>query len=287
MRRLIDGMPGCGKTTLILWLVYQVLKRIAHGENVHLTVLDAHGPLAVEVAKLVCRMGLHAKMAFDCLTDQGRVLGYNFLAGVRDELTRKRWLEAFISFAMFKRGFAGSYEHPYYRKGLTMAWKLVTYQETPDLRNLRQALRPGFTSGRLLASCTDPWTRGEFAELNTMTKMERERILAPSIRTLDDVFDGPTIRDRWHGTYDGSPILVVKGSPLIAPEVMRMHLGMVGIWCVEQGLTGDGYYENIWDEAIDLINPYVIRRMEEIRKFDVGLTLGVQSLEGLDEKPAR
>lgn len=280
MNTLVCGMPGSGKSTLLVTMALAVMRAIKARRKIKLLVTDEHGTFAREVGKWAVRLGLENRTAYDELACLDRGIGYRMRTENCDALRRKREREAFIEFVMFKRGFAGSHDHPFFREGLRIGWNLVTERKVQlPLGDMRWVLRPGRRRDNAIMACTNPTTWREAGSLSAMSRGEQDKVIRPALRALDDLFDGVVFSSRCDGTYEFGDITIVEGSPLVSPEELRVTIGMIVMQAIERGMVDDCEWFIICDEAISLGTPWMARRLEEIRKFGVNVTLAVQSPE--------
>lgn len=284
MNTLVCGMPGSGKSTLLVTMAEQILRSIKAGRKVKLLVTDEHGPFAREAGKWAVRLGLQRKTAYDELSCLDRGIGYRMRSSDCDALQRKREREGFMEFVGYKRGFEWSYQHPFYREGGRIGWNLVTERKVQlPLEKIRWVLRPGKMREDAILACNNQEAWREAVSLAAMSRGEQDKVIRPALRALDDLFDGVVFRSRCDGTYEFGDITIVEGSPLVSPEELRVTIGMIVMQAIERGMVDDYEWFIICDEAINLGTTWMARRLEEIRKFGVHVTLAVQSPEWPDD----
>ena len=283
MNTLIHGEPGSGKSTGMLVDAIPGLPWRAQ------LVLDFHRTFALLFLTWCIRLGLAARLIVDDLAMISRVLGYRIgtpftYGSVQGEMDEDAEIRGLLQFLFLTRGFGSNiYEHPF-MANLWWAIRLVLHQRVPvPFRMLRYALSLHSSECRqLLKGCWDSEVLDKYDEFFVLPPMERERQLGPGRRLLESLFGTPVVRERWVGEFDivehfrRRGILVLMGSHKVSEESMRAHFGMVLMRAI-LGAMEHGFGLDIYiDEWVELANPWLGRKLEECRKYDIHISLAGQ-----------
>lgn len=285
--RLVVGSPGSGKSNKALDLM---LTDIELGRPCLL--LDSKGSTARQAGLWTLRTGHEERLVYDPLDDCGGpvvqyAFGYRTMAGSRESLKQEAArIYELLNYLLFVRGQEDRLESHAYYELVRMAFRLV-FRQTKEVAFSK--VRYGLSLGSrehddLMAGCWCGETTQWFERMATSTKVNQERVLHPGERLLDTVFGDETLRIRLDGNYaitthlaDGG-IHMIEGSREIAPNSMRMLMGMVLSSAIDGCMKGRIPLQVYCEEFDDLgLSPGFVRTCEIAREYGITITVISQS----------
>lgn len=283
-RAIVIGPPGSGKSTQ-----ESEENRPLVGE-VGLLECDEHASTCERSAMAAIHDGHEELLIDDDLNDIHRVVNHRstpvlLSEGVQLELDRMTLSDDLRQGIIIQRGFDTIFDHPWIQEYLTFAIDVIVCLGLP-LRWLAYVYRFGHRNNVEILARAPRWIREKFADLMTLSKLERDRMLGPVIRMIGNMLRGPCLRERfdWPGeTIDSDDHFRRGGAYFLKGRgVSSDQYRIVALFMILRAIAGamrGGYRLKITiDEAAPLVSAYLIRKLEEVRKFGISVTLLMQYL---------
>ncbi len=280
----VNGPPGVGKTVSQAEANRKVFGKVG------LVVPDSHGDLSQRTAGYAIRDGFEKHMIVDRTVSASVIPNYQQLpkltsSGVQLEQDRINVSDEQRQAFMTQRGYDVVHEHPWVLEALTAAFDAMVTLDLP-LRALPSLFRFGSLEYLDIVAKLPEALREKFAEFENMGKFERERVLGAGRRILGKALRGPLLRERFD--HPGEKVDIDK------------HLANAGIWIIDGRGSSDDQFRTmaLWaimraingamlhgypvkisgDEFAPLLTPWLIRKLEEGRKWGVSVTMLFQHL---------
>lgn len=278
------GPPGVGKTITELMENRKVFGKTA------LLVMSAHADLPEKTGSYAVHDGFEHLSINDRLKSSAVVPNYQTVAqvdssGIQREQDLITVSDDLRQILMTQRGYDKVHEHPWVQEGLTFAFDvLVTMALQPW--QLAHIFSFGSQEQLEIIARMPIHLRAKLAEFAEMSKFERERVLGAAKRLIGMMLRGPMFRERFDKPgekidldrhFSNKGILIINGSGVSDEQYRVMATFMLMRAIV--GAMRFGYAIKISvDEATPLITPWLIRKLEEVRKFAISISLLLQHL---------
>lgn len=281
---LIVGPPRFGKTTFGVQEGERAFRKTA------VLASSCHPDLAENLGMYAVHAGLEEDMIVDRQKIAEPVPNYQSAPivtsiGIQQEQDMITVSDNLRQAAMVQRGFDVVHEHPWAQEGLTFAMDAIVFLGLPLLA-LKYVFRFGHPKHIQMFANAPRWIREKLAEYMALTKSERDRILGLTVRLIGQILRGPDLRERYDHPgpkidlddhFTKKKILLVDGSR-VSDEQSRMHTLFLLIRAITGAMTFGYPITIIIDEAAPLLSLWLIRKLEEARKFGISVYLLMQHL---------
>lgn len=276
--RMDTGEPGCGKSIGAIETVDNWLREMIYDDDRELFVFDPHGPLAREVGKLVIEYGFGERMTYDRIEETERVPRYQVFTPECDMEAQK---DAMMDAAAMVNAMESRHGHTLYEDGISLSADILAGQKEPvDFWDIRHALRLGHpVQRRLFDGITEQETRDKTAYLFGLTKFERDKRIDVAVRLFDKWYRNSWLRVRLGTGKPWSAINVLEGSQNVSGDSLRTLGILLLMGRLIDAMKSGKSTLIVVDEAIDLVTPWLVRKVEELRKFNVELVLLLQGVD--------
>ncbi len=279
---LVVGPPGSGKTIQAVKSARRLFGKCG------IFAASSHHDLAELIGTYAVYDGFEDVLVVDKLSDLQRVVNYRSRpqitsTGKQREQDEINIVDQLVQAFVTQRGFGSVHEHPWLDIALTAAADAVVTQDLP-LGTMESALDVEERAGILMNA--PPRVRRQFGYFGEMSKLERERVLGAGYRLLKKTFRGPALSGRFdqpgefldldeHFAHSG--ILAIDGSDVSEDQYRTVVLLLLNR-IILGAMTHAYPLKIILDESTPLLNLWLVRKLEELRKFNSPTSLLMQSL---------
>lgn len=293
---MIVGSTGSGKSEGEL----SDLLRLAGRRDCAVVLLDGHGPLAFRAAGHWAARGHEDRLVYEPLHTTDRVLCWSMLpssvstteSGRRldDSETRDEVSQCFLA----QRNLASLNDRPWTKEWLDAAIALTLSQpEPPPLTALRHAFRVGAPEYEEMLQRSDrPEVVAKFRSLERIGPTQYERLTGASRRLLELVCDSEAVRLRcrsgpfdWMEALRDRRLVAFDGGGLRSVEVKRTLFLLATLQVIHAVRRHFAEMQRplpvvlVLEEAgaFDLVSPFVVSALQELRKAGLALHILTQS----------
>jgi hypothetical protein len=297
--RLIVGSTGSGKSEGEL----VDLVRLAEGRSCAVVLLDGHGPLAMQTAGHWEARGLEGRMVYEPLKATDRALCWDMLPRstaataearrLEDAETRDEVAQCFLA----ERDLETLRDRPWTKDWLEAAIALCLAQPQPEpLTSLLAAFHPGSADyRRLLSRCRDAAVIAKFTDLDQLRRRsptEYERQTGPARRLIELICTSEVVRLRcrpgpfdWLAALRQRRLIAFDGGGIRSTEIKRTLFLLVSMAVIQAVRRHFAAAQQplpvvlVLEEAgaLELITPFVLSALQELRKAGLALHVITQS----------